>query len=328
MAKIKDVAELAGVSVSTVSRVLCNGPVSDKVRKRVEAAMAKLDYRPNLAARRLRSQHTDTIGLIVSDIRNPFFTAVSRAVEDEAYRNGMRVILCNTDENPEKEAMYLKLMREERVTGVILAPTRHSAAALDTESLGFPVVMIDRTPAQGDGDAVVLDNRRAAAQLVEHLLAAGYRDIGGLFGNTSSTGAERHAGFVDALGSAGLPAPARFVPPSVEAAEAAVSTWLAEPDRPRALLISNGIFLLGAVRAIKAAGLSLPHDLALAGFDNEVWTGLIDPGLTVIEQPVDEIGRSAMAMLLARLEDPARSHRHVVLQGRLVPRGSSAPLRQ
>ena len=130
MAKIKDVAEAAGVSPSTVSRVLCNGPVSDKVRKRVEEAMRQLDYRPNLAARRLRSQHTDTIGLIVSDIRNPFFTAVSRAVEDEAYRNGMRVILCNTDENPDKEAMYLRLMQEERVTGVIFAEMQASNAGL------------------------------------------------------------------------------------------------------------------------------------------------------------------------------------------------------
>ncbi|MDC7715005.1 LacI family DNA-binding transcriptional regulator [Vogesella sp. LYT5W] len=325
MAKIKDVAAAAGVSASTVSRVLCNGPVSDKVRKRVEAAMTRLDYRPNLAARRLRSQHTDTIGLIVSDIRNPFFTAVSRAVEDEAYRNGMRVILCNTDENPDKEAMYLRLMQEERVTGVIFAPTRQLVTSIDQQALGFPVVMIDRVSADAATDAVVLDNRRAAAQLVGHLLQQGYRDIGGLFGNTSNTGMERHAGFSEALQQAGLAAPARFVAPSVEAAEQAVLQWLAEPARPQALLVSNGVLLLGAVRAIKSAGLHWPQDVALVGFDNEVWTDLLGDGLTVMEQPVNEIGRTAMAMLLERLEEPERSQRIVVLQGKLMVRGSSLP---
>ena len=325
VAKIKDVAEAAGVSPSTVSRVLCNGPVSDKVRKRVEEAMRQLDYRPNLAARRLRSQHTDTIGLIVSDIRNPFFTAVSRAVEDEAYRNGMRVILCNTDENPDKEAMYLRLMQEERVTGVIFAPTRQTVANLDPAALGFPVVMIDRASRDVTTDAVVLDNRRAAAALVEHLLAQGYRDIAGVFGNTSSTGMERHAGFAEAMQQAGLPAPAQFVAPSVEAAEQAVLAMLAAPQRPRALLVSNGVLMLGAVRALKSAGLHWPQDVALAGFDNEVWTELLGDGLTVIEQPVGEIGRAAMAMLLERLDDPARSPRIVVLQGKLLARGSSAP---
>lgn len=321
MVKIKDVANKAGVSVSTVSRVLCKGPVSDKVRERVEAAMAELDYRPNLAARRLRSQHSDTVGLIVSDIRNPFFTAISRAVEDEAYRHGMRVILCNTDEDAAKEAMYLRLMREERVSGVILAPTREGAR-LAPDGLGFPVVMVDRAPESWQGDAVLLDNRRAAALLVEHLLAEGCTRIGGLFGSTSSTGAERHAGFAATLAAAGLPAPARFVPPCADEAELAVAQWLAEPDRPQALLVSNGIFLLAALRMARAQGLALPGQLRLVGFDNDVWTGLVEPGLTVIEQPVDDIGRSAMAMLCERLQQPTRSYRRVVLQGKLVVRGS------
>lgn len=187
---IKDVARLAGVSVATVSRVLGNGPVSPALRAKVEEAIAGSGYRPNLSARRLRSQSSLTVGLIVSDICNPFFTAVGRAVEDAAYRAGMRVILCNTDENPEKEAMYLRLMQEERVSGVILAATRATAARLDIAALGFPVVMVDRA-GPGGGDAVLLDNAAAAGQLVAHLLEQGYRRIGGLFGNTSSTGAER-----------------------------------------------------------------------------------------------------------------------------------------
>src|SRR5438477_2728872 len=128
MASIKDVAEAAGVSTATVSRVLSNGlHVRPEVRERVMAAVERLGYRPNLVARSLRSQQSNTIGLIVSDIRNPFFTSISRAVEDTAYEQGFSIILCNTDENPEKEAIYLNLMNDENEAGVIYSPTRHAA---------------------------------------------------------------------------------------------------------------------------------------------------------------------------------------------------------
>ena len=130
---IKDVARAAGVSPATVSRALGHGPVSAEVRAKVAEAVRLSGYRPNLSARRLRSQDSQTIGLIVADISNPFFTAVARAVEDAAYQAGLRVILCNTDENPEKEAMYLNLMEEERVTGVIFAPTRVTVERFATE---------------------------------------------------------------------------------------------------------------------------------------------------------------------------------------------------
>lgn len=135
---IRDVARVAGVSTATVSRALGRGPVSAALREQVEAAVRATGYRPNLSARRLRSKAAQTIGLIVADIRNPFFTAVSRAVEDAAYAAGMRVILCNTDEDPAREAMYLRLMEEERVTGVIFAPTRTTAEEADGEQPVLP----------------------------------------------------------------------------------------------------------------------------------------------------------------------------------------------
>jgi LacI family fructose operon transcriptional repressor len=322
---IKDVAREAGVSVATVSRVLSNGPVSPALRAKVEDAVRVTGYRPNLSARRLRSQHSQTIGLIVSDIRNPFFTAVSRAVEDAAYQAGMRVILCNTDESPDREAMYLRLMQEERVTGLIFAPTRAMQEQMEADPIEVPVVLIDRAGPSGLYDSVVLDNAAAARQLVEHLLDNGYRRIGGLFGNTSSTGAERHAGFAAALQDAGLPYQARFLPPNADTAEAEILRWLSEPDRPEALVASNGLFLMGAVRAVRKVGLTLPNDLALAGFDNDNWTELASPGLTVIEQPVHDIGRTAMSLLFERLQEPSLPVRKMVLTGRCIHRGSTAP---
>jgi len=324
--RIKDVAAAAGVSVATVSRALAGGPVSEALRRRVDAAVAASGYRPNLSARRLRSQQAQTVGLIVSDIRNPFFTSVSRAVEDAAYAAGLRVILCNSDEDPDKEAMYLRLMEEERVTGVILSPTRGIAEAKQAVDLAYPVVLIDRAGPACGVDAVVLDNRQAAQGLAEHLASQGYRRIGGLFGRTSSTGAERQAGFASALARNGLTAEARFILPTAEAAEAETLAWLSSEEvgeRPDALVASNAQSLLGVLRALRRLSLEVPRDIAVAGFDNEPWTELAGPGITVIEQPVYDIGRMAMAMLQDRLAQPDLPTRRVLLTGRLVTRGST-----
>lgn len=319
---IKDVARAAGVSTATVSRALGQGPVSEALRAQVEAAVRATGYRPNLSARRLRSQSTRTIGLIVADIRNPFFTAVSRAVEDAAYAAGMRLILCNTDEDPERERMYLRLMEEERVTGVIFAPTGAGPEALG-DGLDVPVVFIDRTGPAGRYDSVVLDNAAATAALVDHLAEQGFARIGGLFGSTSTTAAERRTAYIAAMAGHSLPADARTSGPRSDSAEAELGRWLSEPERPDALIVSNGVMLMGAVRAARSLGLSVPADLALAGFDNEAWTELVSPGLTVIEQPVAEIGTQAMRLLFDRLRAPGSPVRKVVLSGRAVFRGSS-----
>lgn len=195
MAQIKDVARQAGVSVASVSRVLAgHAGVSEPVRQRVLAAVEALDYRPDLAARRLRSRRTDTIGLIVSDIRNPFFTEVSRAVEDVAYQHHLRVILCNADEDPEKEALYLDLMRDENVSGVILSPTLATLAGFRASDYPYPVVLVDRCDRNTAADAVVLDNVDAAYRLTAHLIENGYRRNVFFYGTTSATGRQRREG--------------------------------------------------------------------------------------------------------------------------------------
>lgn len=323
---IKDVARVADVSAATVSRVLAGRNVDPAMRERVLAAVRSTGYRPNLAARRLRSRHTNTIGLIVADIRNPFFTAVSRAIENLAYARGLRVILCNTDEDPAREAMYLQLMQEERVAGVILAPTRDGLARITGAKLPYPIVLIDRASPGIAQDCVVLDNGAMAEMLVEHLHERGFRRIAGLFGASSSTGAERRAGFEAAVRRLGLAAEAIAVPHGDGEVAEVVSALLARPDRPEALLASNGVALLSVVRTLHEHGLSVPGDIALAGFDNEGWMDIVGDGigggLSVIEQPVEEIGRSAMTMLIDRFDHPDAAARKVVLAGRLIARGS------
>src|SRR3954469_1683476 len=247
-ASIKDVARAPAAPPATVSRALGKGPVSEALRAQVLEAVRATGYRPNLAARRLRSQDSGTIGLILADIGNPFFTGVARAVEEAAYQAGLRVILCNTDEDPAREAIYLRLIQEERVTGLILAPTRTTAERLATQPLEVPTVLIDRAGPPGRFDSVLLDNAAASGALVDHLVAQGYRRIAGLFGQTSFTGIERAAGYRAALARPGLPAHDRFVLPQVDAAEVGFAALLAEGPPPEAVMVSNSLLLMGLLR--------------------------------------------------------------------------------
>lgn len=315
---VKDVARVAGVSPATVSRVLAGKKVDPDLAARVRSAVISLDYRPNLSARRLRSRHSNTVGLIVADIRNPFFTAVTRAIEDVAYQHGMRVILCNTDENPERERLYLRYMQEEGATGVILAPTRQTASSGKHD---FPLVLIDRAPPGLRHDCVVLDNEQAAADLVNHLYRQGFSRITGIFGADSTTGKKRHEGYVRAMESLGLKPDAVFASHGKDAE--AIRALLSAPERPEALLVSNGLMLMTAVRETQALELKIPQDIALAGFDNDTWTEFVVGGLTLIEQPVEAIGQTAMTMLLERLKSPEAPVRKVTLSGRCLIRNST-----
>jgi LacI family fructose operon transcriptional repressor len=327
MVRILDVAEHAGLSVASVSRVLAGLPgVSEATRRRVMASVDALGYRPNLAARRLRSQRTDTLGLIVSDIRNPYFTDVSRAVEDVAYAHGMRVMLCNADEDPEKERFYLDMMRDENVAGVILSPTLSLLARYRQSDFPFPVVLVDRCESDTHADAVVLDNVDAAQRLVRHLIDTGCRRIAFFYGAASATGRQRLQGYQDALAKVGLTPIAQALKPTTDEAFAAMRRFLQEGGAlPDAVVASSGLILLGLVQALREAGLRFPDDVALAGFDDMPWTRVVTPAITVMAQPTYDIGRSAIERLLARIAQPERVVHRIVLRGELRVRGSSAP---
>lgn len=332
MVSIKDVAKAAGVSTATVSRVLSKGEhVRPEVRKRVMTAVEQLAYRPNLQARSLRSQQTMTIGLIVSDIRNPFFTSISRAVEDTAYEQGYRLFLCNTDENPEKEAIYLNLMRDENVAGVIFSPTRQLAAQVDSFRPPYPMVIIDRSVGSAELDVVLLDNVDSAFRLTTHLLEGGYRRIAALCGDMSTTGRERYTGYEQALKTYDLPIMSEFVKfmqPRTETGYTATMQLLHADTPPDAILATNSLLATGALQAIRERNLVIPHDIALVTFDETTWASLVQPPVTLIEQPTYEIGHTATELLLQRIANPERSTRQVIMKGRLLIRGSSAPRTQ
>lgn len=326
MVRILDVAKHAGLSVASVSRVLAGMPgVSEAARQRVMASVEALGYRPNLAARRLRSRRTDTLGLIVSDIRNPYFMEVGRAVEDVAYANGMRVMLCNTDEDAEKESFYLEMMRDENVAGVILSPTLPLLARYRQSDFPFPVVLVDRCEGDTDADAVVLDNVDASQRLVRHLVDAGHKRIVFFYGAGSATGRQRLQGYREALAAAGLTPITQALKPTTDEAFAAMRQFLqGHAEMPDAIVASSGLILLGLVQALREANLQYPDDVALAGFDDMPWTRVVTPAITVVAQPTYDIGRSAIELLLARIAQPEQAVRRIVLRGELLVRGSSA----
>ena len=327
MTSIKDVADAAGVSTATVSRILTDKlHVRPEVRERVLVAVKDLDYRPNRVARSLRVQKSNTIGLIVSDIQNSFFTSVSRAVEDLAYERDLSVILCNTDENPDKEAMYLDLMRDENVAGVIVSPTVQTADSFGrVAKLGIPMVVIDRRVRGAEVDSVLIDNVESAYKIVEHLIVDGHRRIAALFGVGSSTGRERREGYARALKEHDLrpmPELTGYVAAREEEGYKATAKLLDLPEPPDALFTSNGLLSIGAYRALRDAKVAIPDQVALASFDDSTWAPLVQPAVTVIEQPTYEIGQMATELLLKRLDEPDRPTCEIMLKGKLIIRQS------
>ncbi|BCX02489.1 MAG: LacI family transcriptional regulator [Candidatus Roseilinea sp.] len=327
---IKDVAQHAGVSTATVSRVLSNsGPVSVEVRERVAQAIQALGYRPSRMARSFRAQRSKFIGLIISDVENPFYTSLVRAVEDVAYAHDYSLLLCNSDEDSDKERAYIQFMADERVAGVIGSPASEAhtsfAALFDA---GIPVVSVDRRSMLTPVDTVLLDNVTAARELTQHLIAHGHRRIGAILPNTSITsGRERLAGFLQAMKEAGLAPDLNLIREGkgieafgVQAAHALLDL----PDRPTALFTGNNLITLGALKAIQERRLRIPDDIAVAGHDEMPWMSLLAPGITVAAQPIHEMGRLAMQMLLERIAGDRQPLREVKLAPRLIIRGSVA----
>ncbi|BCU78253.1 LacI family DNA-binding transcriptional regulator [Luteolibacter sp. LG18] len=323
---IKDVAEKAGCSTATVSRVLSGkGYISPDSREKVMAAVEALGYRPNRLARSLREQKSRVIGLILSDIRNPFFSEISRAVEAVAMEAGYSVVICNTDEDPKKEARYLQLMADEKVAGILLSPTRAGFKQALDGGMGFPpIVLFDRKLPDSGLDSVVLDNFDSAQKLTRTLLDGGYRRIAGLFGLRSYTAMERMRGFHAAFEGTGLEPAAALQAPAFEAeGERMIDELLKLEPRIDAVLCGSALLASGAFKRLRQRGIRVPAEIGFAAFDDPTWASFVEPPVTVIRQPAATIGQAGAELLMKRIEDPARPVSEVCLLGELVERASS-----
>ncbi|MEM7347223.1 MAG: LacI family DNA-binding transcriptional regulator [Chloroflexota bacterium] len=326
---IEDVARHAGVSIATVSRVLAQKPyVSDKAKQLVLQAVQDLGYRPNLAARSLRSQTSKRLGLIISDIQNPFFTSMVRAIEDVAYKNDYAVILCNTDEDAAKESLYIDLMVSEQVAGVLLSPTVSSSEMIHALSdADIPVVLVDRHISNSNFDSVVGENLGATNQLIRHLIRKGHTRIGAVIGAPSlSTGNERLEGYLLALRDADLPTDSDLLrtggPKSLDGYRL-TKELLELPNPPTAIFAGNNLLTIGALRAIHEYHLSIPDQIALVAYDDMEWMFVMQPPLTVVAQPVYEMGKRAAQLMLQRIEKPQMAPVNIVLEPTILFRGSS-----
>ncbi|PKV96481.1 LacI family transcriptional regulator [Amycolatopsis echigonensis] len=323
MATISDVAARAGVSTATVSRTL-NGKstVDPELAARVLEAAEELGYHPNGLARNLRRQETAVLALIISDVENPFFTSIARGVEDLAQVSGYSVVLCNSDENEDKERRYLDVALQERVAGVLLSPTGPATNVTRLRRLGTPVVAVDRPLPGTDCDQVLVDTRRAARQATRHLVANGYRRVACLSGPSGvRTADDRLSGYLDAVGEEN--AIYRRAEYRAEGARRAAGDLLDQPAPPDALLVANSTMAIGVLEALAARKLRAGRDIGIVSFDDAPWTTLIDPPLTVVAQPAYEIGRVAAQLLLARIADSTREPVTTTLDAQLIDRQSS-----
>ncbi len=329
-ATIKDVAAQAGVSVATVSAVINrNKYVSPELAHRVQEIIAALGYERNSLAQGLKKQTSQTIGLIISDITNPYFTSVVRGVEDVANARGYSLILGNTDEDQTKEISYMRLLESKRADGLIVArhaPGNH-AYLRSWPTHRLPLVSIGYLPEDESIDAVLIDNVAGARQAVEHLITLGYERIGIVTGPRGITATEeRLTGYQQALAAHGIPLDPALIAEGnlrIDGGEHAALHLLTQgAARPTALFVMNGLMVIGALQAIDRVGLCCPEDIALVGFDDFEWAAVMHPRLTTVRQPTYEIGQKAAQLLFERLEKRDTAPQVIRLQPQLIIRES------
>ncbi len=326
---IHDVAQVAGVSSATVSRVVNGRPTVDEtLARRVLDAVAATGYVPNSTGRALRRQVSDTWAAIVSDVQATFFTGLVAAFEEVAARLGYSVMLCNSNEHVDRERRYIEAAVGQRMSGVVIAVASESKSDLSPLFRArVPVVLIDRRLHDHDGDSVLVDNELAGRLAAEHLAAQGYQRIACISGPRDVTSTEdRMRGFRSALVALSRTVRDEHIRRTnlrTDDGEIAIRSLLASSDPPDAVYTTTGVITAGAYRAMQQMGVRMPEDVGLVGNDDDDWTTLVQPSVTVIQQPVQRIGILAAELLNTRLADPDATPHHVTLAPVLVERMSS-----
>lgn len=331
---IDDVARHAGVSAMTVSRVVNEKEeVSPVTRQRVQEAIDRLGYRPSDIARGLVTKRTGTLGLVIPDVSNPFFSEVARGAEHVAYAEGYNVFLCNTEEDTDRELAVLKSLEEKRVDGVVLCSSRLEKSELEAAVARHPaVVLVNRQSSGSNVSAVLIDDEAGGRMATQHLLETGHRAIGFLAGPpTSHSGRQRDRGYGDALVAAGLPRDpdwTRHCSPTVEGGRETARELLSAHPGLTALFCYNDLVAVGALQACGHQGRHVPEDIAVVGCDDIPLAGLITPPLTTARGPRYELGERAMELLLRQiagcLEATDRGPcTEIILQPELVVRASA-----
>lgn len=333
MATIKDVALQAGVSVTTVSHVVNDTRhVSAKVRERVELAIRELGYVPNAMARSLKSNTTSTLGMLIPNSSNPYFAEIVRIVEDRCFGAGYTLVLCNTDDEPRRQSVYLQVLAERRIDGLIVVSTgadEDDSLATHLRGLRIPTVLVDREIADPACDLVETAHMQGGLLAVRHLLSLGHKRIaciGGPLGVTSSE--QRIEGWRMALAETGSAPNADALlwrgGFTSQGGYEAMHAILRTEQKPSAVFVCNDLMAIGALRAAHESGVRVPDELSIVGFDDIELSAYTSPPLTTVAQPKERIGALAVDMLLERMGGKRRDARKVVLQPELRVRASTA----
>lgn len=310
---INDVAKRAQVSVATVSRVVNGSPnVRPELARRVMRAVEALNYRPNRLARNLRTNSTQTIAMVIPDIENPFFVSVVRGVEDVAFREGYSVLVCNTNDDVEREATHLRILSDESVAGMVISTADERRGNVEARKLlekRTAVVAVDRRLEDAPVDSVLSDNFGGSRLGVSHLIELGHCRIGLIAGpDRFAPGRERRMGYEQALLDSGLaidPALIQRTNFKAAAAETATDTLLDLPNPPTALFVCSGHSSLGVLRAVNRRGIKIPAEVSIVIFDDLDWEEAYNPPLTAIAQPAKLLGVTSADLLIRRLRGAA-----------------------
>lgn len=328
---LKKVAEKAGVSIATVSRVINKSAnVNPQTRIKIEKIIKELNYSPNRVAKRLRNRNTSSnlLAVLIPDIQNPFYVEVLRGIEDTTYKNNYALMVCNFSQDEQKENMYLDIIQSESVDGLIAAPAHEKdPKVISLVKDGLPIVCVDRGLLDVDVDVVLVDNRKGAFAAVDHLAKKGYKRIAYISGIPQiPSSKEREEGFKDALMSNNLTLHKELVKYGDSGHDSGVELCkelLSLPNPPDAIFTGNNLITLGALETIHQNNLKIPDDIAIVGFDDMYWSISLNPPLTAVRQPAYEIGKCAAEQLISRINNPDRPKTSMILKTELMVRKST-----
>lgn len=324
--KLEDVARETGFSISTVSRVLSNSdyPVSEQIREKVLRVADMMGYEPNIAARSLRTDRTDTIGIIVDDILSPFTPPIVRGIQDYLKENGFLSLIVNSDWDPEQEQAAIRTLLSRPVDGLIFVEYSHRATGDALEQSSKPRVFVHRLFGSPIKNSVVPDDHYGAGLATGHLISLGHRRVGYVNGPENwHTCRARLSGYRDTLADHRLPFEPSLVQPGdweFESGYAAAENLLQLSEWPTAIFAANDLMALGAIYAVQDAGLSVPGDVAVVGYDNRNFTKTFRPRITTVSMPVIEMGGVAAELLLNQIAEGRKEEEEIKVKGQLIIR--------
>jgi len=327
---MKDVARLAGVSTSTVSHVINKDRfVSEAITEKVDAAIKSLNYAPSALARSLKLNQTRTIGMLITASTNPFYSELGRGVERSCFERGYSLVLCNTEGDEQRMNRNLETLMQKRVDGLLLlcTETHQPSAEIVQRYPSIPTVMMDWAPFDGDSDIIQDNSLLGGDMATQYLLDKGYTRIACIAGPLDKTPARlRLEGYQRAMARAGIVVDEGYTVISdfeFGGGLRAMQALLAHPERPQAVFIGNDAMAVGAYQALYQAGLRIPEDVAVVGYDDIELARYMTPPLTTVHQPKDELGELAIDVLIHRMAQPGQAQQRVQLTPELVIRGSA-----